>query len=220
MVKLPQLSEALKSTWNICEDCGEAHGLPISTPTGLGSVLCIPCYTQHLLWHAAHGQLEALVSPIVGAWASHWMKSGVPFRELLGIVTDLAGTDLDFDSTRGYHARALRRLSRMHPAPTEVPDRAPALRTVLTPDDFPTLVEYRPAAPDQGISQPYFVDDGGEAVVLFPTMDTLVILQPDGTRLLIVTGYAGKTTVSANGPTSLYVPPRLWEQVDAVLNPV
>ncbi|NTY02115.1 hypothetical protein [Deinococcus sp. JMULE3] len=214
------MTRAASPAWQVCEDCGSAYGLPTATPTGKGTgpALCVPCHTEHLTRHAAHVQLEALTAPIVGAWASQWGRAGVPFRELLAMVEHATGADMEHEDGEAHRARTLRFLARAHPAPAALPEDAPPLRTAVDPAALPALRECRPAMPEHGIHRPYFVDDRGEAVTIFPTVDTLTFLQADGVRVLIFTGHAQRTTGPLYGPHGYRVPAHLWAHVEAVLN--
>lgn len=204
--------------WQVCEDCGEAYGLPMPTATGKpGPALCVPCHTEHLTRHAAQEQLEALTAPIVGAWAAQWMRAGIPFQELLSMAEHLTGADIAEEYGDAYRARTLRLLARAYPAPAALPEDVPPLRTLIDPAALPALRECRPAAPEQGASRPFFMNDRGEAVTIFPRVDTLTFLQPGGWRVLIFTGHARHTTGPVFGPPGYRVPAHLWPHVEAAL---
>ncbi|WP_119672006.1 hypothetical protein [Deinococcus sp. RM] len=213
------MTRAASPAWHVCEDCGSAYGLPTAAPTGKGTgpALCVPCHTEHLTRHAAQEQLEALTAPIVGAWAAQWGRAGIPFQELLSMAEHLAGADMAEDYGDAYRARTLRFLARAYPAPAALPEDVPPLRTLIDPAALPALRECRPAMPEHGISRPYFVNDRGEAVTIFPRVDTLTFLQADGVRVLIFTGHAQRTTGPVFGPHGYRVPAHLWPHVEAAL---
>lgn len=205
--------------WGVCEDCGSAYGLPTATNGGTGSTLCTPCHTEHLTRHAAEAQLEALAAPIVGAWAAHWTRAGLPFADLLAMVESLTGADMADDYGDAYRARTVRALRRAHTAPAALPARPAPARVTLDLDALPALTAYRPADPARGIHRPYFIGSDGEAHTIWPAPDTLTILQPDGARAVIFTGHRGRTAFydRVNGAPGYRVPAHLWAHVETAL---
>ncbi|WP_078302955.1 hypothetical protein [Deinococcus sp. LM3] len=214
------MTRAASPAWGVCEDCGDAYGLPMPTAAGkTGAALCIPCHTAHLNRHAAESQLEALAAPIVGAWAAHWTRAGLPFADLLAMVDSLTGADMADDYGATYRARALRFLARAHPAPADLPEDTAPARVTLDLEALPTLTACRPADPAHGIRRPYFISSDGEARTIWPEPDTLTIPQPDGVRALIFTGHRGRTAFCdrMNGAPGYRVPAHLWPHVEAAL---
>ncbi|MBZ9750726.1 hypothetical protein K7W42_07615 [Deinococcus sp. HMF7604] len=208
----------IPAPWSTCEDCGAAPGLPLSPIEGAPElILCPACFTWRAQARAAEQHLAALAAPLIGAWAAHWARAGVPFEDLAAIVNTLTGADLADEYGDAYRARTLRALRWTYRAPHELAPPVPALRTEVAAADLPTLAEWRPAEPARNVRRPYFVSRDGQARTLHAATDTLAIVHPDGARTLLLTGYRGQTTGALGGPAGYHVPAKLWPQVQAAL---
>ena len=91
------------SPYGICDRC--QHTPAVLHPLR-EEVLCATCAPLALLSDAAHDHLEALVLPVLAAWAHHWHAAGLPLNELSDRLGLLVG-DTQENGTAALLASAL-----------------------------------------------------------------------------------------------------------------
>ena len=112
-------------------------------------------------------------------------------EELEAITEHLTGAWMSGDYAQTYRRKTLRFLRCEYDAP--VFEACPPDRVTLHPEDLPTLTGYTLPHPEGGIPRPFFLDSEGQAHTLPLGLDSLTIPQPDGSALLIFTGFRGVT---------------------------
>ena len=206
----------LPAPWQECDFCGKVAGLP---NTGSDYALCAACSRLNLLHEAARESLEALAAPILGAWVSQWTAAGVPLEDLEVTTQHFSGAGLNERAGRAHRLAHLRYLRREYGPPVfevQRPDRHE-----LSAIGMPALTACREANPARGERSGYFLDSEGNAHRLFPGLDVLTVILPDGDALLIYTGIFGQTDFTSKpdfpGQQGFRVPAALLPQVRAAL---
>ena len=169
--------------YGVCDRC---HHTPAVYSPIRDEYLCAACTPLAVLSDAAHEHLDTLVLPVLAAWAHHWQAAGLPREELTARLGLLVG-DTQEDGTTDL----LRSAMINHPVPDYTP--AHSDRVTLHPADLPTLTGYTLTDPERGIPRPHFLDSEGQPHSLPLGLDSLTLPQPDGSALLIFTGYRGTT---------------------------
>lgn len=202
-----------------CDGCGEAAALP--APDAPHMTYCPACQTRQAKEEAARAMLEDFAAPIVGAWASFWLRAGLTLESLeeVGGLVDMSWANPDY-AQRVRRAR-LYLLARAHPLPPVEAVTVPPQRVGVDFAALPLLTAFYPEDPRPGaLPQPVFFDSTGKEARLMPGLDTLALTLPDGVRAVLYTGMEGQGPYTPNkyNPAGLRVPADLWPAFEVYMS--
>ena len=209
-VKAPSLTvRDMPTHLGVCTWCGATPAL--ITPNAPTFAECPKCRIFRLLTDAATSDLEALIHPVISAWAQQYEGTGLSRTDVADLLDAYVEEHL---SDSGDLVRWLTDLQVQHPTPTY--QDVPTARLILDVTQLRRIERVGAAVPDRGIPRPYFLDTNGEVVSISCGLDTITLMQPNGDALIVFTGIHGGSN-TAHQQESIYVPAHLLTQVQAEL---
>jgi len=208
--KVPTLTvRDMPTHLGVCDWCGATPAL--ITPDAPTFAECPKCRIFRLLTDAATADLEALIHPVISAWAQQYESTGLSRTDVADLLDLYVGQHL---SDSGRLVRWLTDVQAQHPIPTY--QDVPTARVTLDVTQLRRIERIGAAVPDRGIPRPYFLDTNGQVVSIGCGLDTITLMQPNGDAVIIYTGIHGGSNTT-HQQESLYVPAHLLEQVQAEL---
>ena len=203
-----------------CDMCGEAAALPVTAAPYLAH--CPACASRQAKEDAARVMLEDMGGPVLGAWASFWLRAGLTVEDLEEIAQlfDMSWAAPDY--AQRVRRLSLRRLARAHPLPPVEAVTVPPARVGVDFAALPLLTAFYPKDPTPGApSEPAFFDSAGRRAQVWPGLDTLALTLPDGVRAVLYTGKEGSgpyKPLLPSEPVGLRVPPDLWPAFEVYMS--